>query len=96
MEDATTMTDADTPRRAIPLAIKVTAALAVVLVAQTVFHQDSEIGGVLGLLTLAAVVALVLVRPIVVRGKGSWIATVAAAGYALVLIDDPNPLAPLR
>jgi hypothetical protein len=93
MEDATTMTDTDTPRRAMPLAIKVTAALAVVLIAQTVFHQDSEIGGVLGLLALAAVVALVLARPIVLRDKGARIGTVAAAGYALVLVDDPNPLA---
>jgi len=78
---------------AMPLTAKVAAAAGVVGIAETIFDPDSAIGSVLGLLALAAIVALVSTRPVVLRHGPSRIAALAAAGYAMVLVDDPNPLA---
>ena len=80
-------------KRPVALWVKLAAAGIVVAIAQTIVHQDSEIGGVLGLLALALLAALVVARPVVRRHGPSRIALAAAAFYALVLIDDPNPLA---
>ena len=79
--------------RPMPIAAKMAATAAIVAVAETVFHPDSEIGWVIGLLGLVWVMALIVVRPIVLRDPAARIAAVAAAAYALVLVDDPNPLA---
>ena len=82
-----------TTRRPTPILAKLTAAIAVVAVAQMIFSTDSEIGGTIGVLALVWVATLAITRPIIWRTPGARIALVAAAGYALVLIDDPNPLA---
>ncbi len=79
--------------RPMPLAAKIGATAAIVLLAQVVFADESEVGGTLAAIGLAWIAALALTRPIVLRGRGSRIALGAAAGFALVLIDDPNPLA---
>lgn len=79
--------------RATPLAAKAAAAAATVGIAETIIHPDSAIGSVLGLLALAATIALTTTRPVVLRHTPARIASLAAAGYALVLVDDPNPLA---
>jgi hypothetical protein len=82
-----------TTRRPMPILAKLTAAIAVVAVAQVIFSTDSEIGGTIGGLALLWVATLAATRPIVLRTPGARIALVAAAGFAVVLIDDPNPLA---
>lgn len=82
-----------TTRRPMPILAKLAAAIAVVAVAQPIFSTDSEIGGMIGVLTLVWVAMLAATRPIVLRTPAARIALVAAAGYALVLVDDPNPLA---
>ena len=87
------MTTTNGPRPAMPLAAKLAAAIAVALVAEGIFSTASEIGGTIGLLALIWVAALALTRPIVRRTPAARNALVAAAGFALVLVDDPNPLA---
>ncbi len=79
--------------RPVPLAAKIGGTAALVLLAEIVFATDSEVGGVIGLLALAWVAVLVIVRPVVLRDRAARIAAIAAAGYGLVLIDDPNVLA---
>lgn len=76
-----------------PLSAKVAAALAVTMVAEVIFAIGSEVGGVIGVLALTWVALLALARPIVLRTPASRIALAAAAVYAVILIDDPNPLA---
>jgi len=76
-----------------PLAAKAGAALTMVAIAETVFHPGSEVGGMLGVFALAMLVAVIATRSVVLRSVPARIALLAAAAYALVLIDDPNPLA---
>lgn len=87
------MTTTNGPRPAMPLAAKLAAAIAVAMVAEGIFSTGSEIGGTIGVLALIWVAVLAITRPIVRRTPAARIALVAAAGFALVLIDDPNPLA---
>lgn len=87
------MTTTNGPRPAMPLAAKLAAAIAVTLVAEGIFSTGSEIGGTIGVLALIWVAVLAITRPVVRRTPAARIALVAAAGFALVLIDDPNPLA---
>lgn len=75
------------------LGLKGLATAAVMVTAQVIFADDSEIGGTIGLLALAWIAALIVTRPVVWRAAPARIAALAAVGYALVLIDDPNPLA---
>ncbi|GAA0676335.1 hypothetical protein FHT00_002656 [Sphingomonas insulae] len=92
----TTTTTAKTPgRRTRPgtLAMKIAAMTPVVVMAEWIFAEDSEIGGVIGLLAIVWVAMLSIGRPIVLRSRSSRIALIAAAGYAVVLADDPNALA---
>ena len=76
-----------------PLAIKAAAAMLVAIVAETIFATGSEVGGVIGLLALVWVAVLAATRPVVLRTRAARIALMAAAAYALVLVDAPNPLA---
>ena len=87
------MTDATPQTRPTRLVCKAAATAVVILVAETIFAMNSEIGGVLGGLALVWLAALLVCRRIVVRHRASVIAATAAAAFALVLIDDPNPLA---
>ena len=82
-----------TMRKPMPLAIKAAAAMLVAIVAETIFATGSEVGGVIGLLALVWVAVLAATRPVVLRTRAARIALMAAAAYALVLVDAPNPLA---
>lgn len=76
-----------------PLIAKAGVAALVAVLAEIVLATESEIGGVIGLLALVWVAGVAMTRPIVLRTPSARIALVAAAGYGLVLVDDPNPLA---
>ena len=80
-------------RPAMPLAAKIAATMAVVAVAEVIFAAESEVGGAIGVLALVWVAMLGATRPILWRTPAALIALAAAAAFALVLIDDPNPLA---
>lgn len=68
-------------------------AAVMVIAADRLFYIEEAAGVWLGVLALALVAALIVARPAVRHGRDARIALVVTAGAALVLIDNPNPLA---
>lgn len=79
--------------RPTPLAAKIAAAAALMLLAECIFDPASRIGSVVGVLALVWSFLLVATRPFVLRDRRARIAMAAAAAYAVVLVDDPGALA---
>lgn len=72
---------------------KVAVAATIVVVADRLFYIE-EAGGVWpGVLALVLLAGLVMARPAVRHGRETRIALAVTAAAAVVLIDDPNPLA---
>ena len=71
------------------------AAAAVLLVLGDVLFYGFQGGSVLGLFALAWVMVAAIARPAMRRSPAGLVALACAAGYALVLILEPGPLAAL-
>lgn len=74
------------------LLVKIIAAGLVVAIADVLFWQRGEYNAAFGVFALAALGAMVAARPAIRRNRGSIIAVVLAAAYALSLIWNPKLL----
>lgn len=72
---------------------KLGAAALVVIAADRLFYVEEAQGVWLGVMALALLAALIVARPAVRHRRDARIALAVTAGAALVLIDNPNPLA---
>jgi hypothetical protein len=72
---------------------KILVAALLVTAADRLFYIEEAQGVWLGVLALALLAGLIAVRPSVRRGRAPCIALAVTAAAALVLMDDPNPLA---